>query len=64
MSSRHNVLRFGSAEDASFIVDEDRLTDDEVRAVILNLLDTVRRLEKRIEKLGYEVGRLETGVTP
>lgn len=62
--SKHNDLRHGTAEDASSLVDAEALNDDEVRAVLLNLLDKVRSLEKRVDKLGYELGRLESGVVP
>ena len=50
--SRFNKLRFGNLEEVRQITDgEDRLSGSEHRAVTLNLLDNIARLEEWMEKL-------------
>lgn len=46
MSSFHNTLRYGELAKVGDMVDAHQLNEDEMRAVILNLLDRLARVEK------------------
>lgn len=42
-------LRYGPLEEVSFAVDLDDMGTDELRSVILNLIDHIVRIEKRLD---------------
>jgi len=58
MASRFNTLLHGDLDEVEVVVDNYRLDDGEVRAVLANLIRRVRRLERaREEELERNRGR-------
>lgn len=50
MASRFNTLVFGELAEVYDLVDAGRLDESEVRAVLLNLIRRVQKLEEKAER--------------
>lgn len=61
--SKRNVLRYGSLAEVQQILEERTLDPDEVRAVLLNVLDNVRVLDRTNARLAERVAEVAPEVS-